>query len=119
MRQYTGVLLINLGTPSSSRPKDVYRYLIEFLTDKYVLDFSGWKRHFLARAIIVPLRYRSSARAYAKIWTAEGSPLLVYGKRVRNKLQEKLGDSYRVELAMRYQYPSIEEGYPKTDGTCY
>lgn len=103
----TGILLVNLGTPSSCKPKDVYRYLIEFLTDERVIDIPWLYRQLLVRGVIVPKRFKYSARCYEKIWTADGSPLLSYGKKVKVLLQETLGDNYCVELAMRYQQPSI------------
>jgi protoporphyrin/coproporphyrin ferrochelatase len=103
-----GILLVNLGTPNSPSPKDVKKYLIEFLTDPRVLDFSWLWRNFLVRGVIVPRRYKQSALSYKKIWTSEGSPLLVYGQRVRDKLQETLGNSWIVELGMRYQQPSLQ-----------
>ena len=106
-RLRTGVLLVNLGTPDSPDPKDVYRYLIEFLTDGRVIDTPYLLRQFLVRGLIVPRRYKQSARSYKEIWTDEGSPLKVYGERVTQLLQESLGDRYCVELAMRYQNPSI------------
>lgn len=104
----TAVLLVNLGTPDSPKPKDVYRYLIEFLTDARVIDIPWLQRQLLVRALIVPLRYRQSAKSYQKIWSAEGSPLYVYGKKVKNALQNILGEDFLVGLAMRYQNPSIE-----------
>lgn len=109
----TGVLLINLGTPDSPQPKDVYRYLIEFLTDGRVIDLPWLQRQLLVRALIVPKRYRQSAKSYQEIWTSEGSPLLVYGKKVKHKLQDELGKNFLVELAMRYQNPSLESGLEK------
>ena len=105
-----GILLINLGTPDTPHPKDVKRYLKEFLTDKRVIDLPYWKRHLLVRGVIVPRRFQETAKLYRSIWTAEGSPLLIHGKDVTSKLQEQLGSSYQVRLAMRYQNPSIEEG---------
>lgn len=105
-----GLLLINLGTPDSPAPKDVYRYLIEFLTDARVIDYSWLKRQLLVRGIIVPARYKQSAKSYSAIWTKEGSPLMVYGLKVKEGLQKLLGGHYHVELAMRYQNPSIENG---------
>lgn len=106
----TGVLLVNLGTPDSPHPKDVRRYLIEFLTDHRVIDLPCLQRQLLVRGVIVPRRYKVSAKSYKAIWTSEGSPLLVYGNRVKKALQKELGDQYCVELAMRYRYPSIQEG---------
>ena len=102
-----GILLINLGTPDSPAPRDVRRYLTEFLTDGRVIDLPAIPRHLLVRGMIVPKRFRESARNYEEIWTEQGSPLMVYGRRVAARLQEALGDAFAVELAMRYQNPSI------------
>lgn len=109
MSTKTGVLLVNLGTPDSPAPKDVYRYLIEFLTDARVIDTPWLSRQLLVRGLIVPRRYRQSAKSYKAIWTPEGSPLKVYGQRVKEKLQQSLGSEFCVELAMRYRSPSIED----------
>ncbi len=106
----TGVLLVNLGTPDSPKPGDVKRYLTEFLTDGRVVDLPYVQRQLLVRGVIIPKRYKISAKLYESIWTKEGSPLLIYGKKVETLLQEKLGEGYKVKLAMRYQNPSIEEG---------
>ncbi len=103
----TAILLINLGTPKSYQPKDVKTYLTEFLTDPRVIDVPFLARQFLVRGVIIPKRYKESAASYKEVWTKEGSPLLVYGNRVKNKLQNLVGDSYHVSLAMRYQKPSI------------
>lgn len=105
----TAILLINLGTPDSYKPKDVYKYLIEFLTDPRVIDIPWFFRQLLVRGYIVPSRYKQSSKSYEAIWTEEGSPLLVYGKNVKTALQKKMGDNFSVELAMRYQNPSIKE----------
>ena len=105
-----GVLLVNLGTPKSFRHGDVFRYLNEFLTDGRVIDLPWLQRQALVRGIIVPRRYRQSAKLYQRLWTTEGSPLLVHGRAVERLLQEALGKEIRVVLAMRYQFPSISEG---------
>jgi ferrochelatase len=44
---------------------------------------------------------------YKKVWTDQGSPLLVHGLSLERKLQKKLGDGYRVRLAMNYRQPDI------------
>ncbi len=103
------VLLVNLGTPNSYSVKDVSNYLIEFLTDKRVLNLSKIKRNLLVRLAIVPKRASSSASLYKTIWTKDGSPLLVHTKKLSALLQEELGDDYHVVFAMRYQNPSIKE----------
>lgn len=103
----TGVLLANLGTPDSPRVSDVRRYLREFLGDPRVLDMAPLPRWLLLNLVILPTRPRRSARAYAKIWTAAGSPLRFHGNALREAVSVELGPHYVVELGMRYGQPSI------------
>lgn len=103
-----GVLLLQLGTPDSTDVGDVRKYLREFLSDPRVLDIPAPLRALLLNAVILPFRPRRSAEQYRKIWTEEGSPLLVYTDRLAETIQERLGDGYLVKVAMRYQNPSIE-----------
>ena len=100
-----GVLLVNLGSPDSTAVGDVRRYLNEFLMDGRVFDTPWLLRRFIVGMILIN-RPRESAHAYQKIWTPEGSPLVVTSRNVCKKLQERL--PVPVELAMRYQNPSIE-----------
>ena len=102
-----GVLLVNLGTPDDPGRAAVYRYLKEFLLDRRVIDYPWLARNILVRGIIAPFRSGSSAKLYQKLWTPEGSPLKVYGERLAEGVQAQLPDDYVVELAMRYQSPSI------------
>ncbi len=111
-----GVLLVNLGTPRSPKPKDVRRYLLEFLTDKRVIDLPFIPRQLLVRGVIVPRRYKESARAFQRVWGKEGSPLLLHSRRASERLGDLLGSDYQVELAMRYQHPSLEEGLERLRG---
>ncbi len=101
------VLLINLGTPKSPAKKDVRRYLTQFLNDPRVIDINPIGRFFLVNWLIVPFRAGKSAKLYEKIWTKEGSPLLIHGLNLQKKVQKELGDQYIVEFGMRYQEPSI------------
>lgn len=103
-----GVLLINLGTPDSPSTADVRKYLNEFLMDGRVIDINPVGRTLLVKGLIVPFRSPKSAKLYKEIWSAEGSPLLHYSKLQQALLQQRLGGNYQVELAMRYQSPSIE-----------
>jgi ferrochelatase len=103
----TGVLLVNLGTPASPEARGVRRYLREFLSDPLVMDIPALPRWLILHCFILPFRPRKSAAAYAKIWTDEGSPLLVHGERLRDGVARLLGDAFAVELAMRYGAPSI------------
>lgn len=107
MKSKTGVLLVNLGTPDSPSVKDVRSYLSQFLNDPRVIDIPWLLRKILVNLIIVPFRAPKSAAIYKKLWTANGSPLLFYSKRVQALLQEALSSEYEVHLAMRYKNPSI------------
>jgi len=101
-----GVLLVNLGSPDSTSVEDVRCYLNEFLMDSRVIDSPWLLRRFVVSMILIN-RPKQSAEAYHKIWTPEGSPLIVTSRRVQAKLQERV--SLPVALAMRYQNPSIPD----------
>ena len=100
-------ILLNLGSPESTAVIDVRRYLREFLMDGRVLDTPLPLRSLIVNFAILPKRPLQSAQAYAKIWTKEGSPLVVTSKALQKKLQERF--DFPVELAMRYGMPSIPE----------
>ncbi len=108
----SAVLLVNLGSPDSPRPRDVYRYLTEFLNDPRVIDIPWLARKVLVNGIIVPFRHRKSAAIYEKLWTKEGSPLILHGKKVQSSLQQRFSSDkerdVKIFLAMRYQNPSME-----------
>ena len=104
------VLLVNLGSPDSTSVGDVRRYLNEFLMDGRVID-TPWPLRRLIVGMILINRPRRAAEAYRKIWLPEGSPLIVTSRKVQAKLQERV--PVPVELAMRYQHPSIESAIRK------
>ncbi|MBC6491579.1 ferrochelatase [Flavihumibacter stibioxidans] len=104
-----GIILMNLGSPDSTSVKDVRRYLNEFLMDERVIDMSYLGRLLLVRGIIVPFRAPKSAKAYASIWTDEGSPLIVLTKQLQAALQEQVAEP--VAIAMRYGNPSPKQAY--------
>jgi len=104
----TGVLLINLGTPDSPKTSDVRKYLTQFLNDSRVIDINPVARFLLVNGIIIPFRSSKSAKLYQHIWTKDGSPLLTNSIKMKNLLQQQLGENYVVELGMRYQSPSLE-----------
>ncbi|MCX2586538.1 ferrochelatase [Pedobacter sp. MR22-3] len=102
-----GILLVNLGTPDSPATPDVRKYLDQFLMDERVIDIPKLNRTLLVKGIIVPFRSPKTAKLYKEIWNENGSPLLYYSRLQAQMLQERLGGEYHVELAMRYQSPSI------------
>jgi len=107
----TGVLLLQLGTPDSPSTKDVRRYLTEFLNDPRVIDLPWAARKLLVNGVIVPFRASKSAKIYKKLWEHGNgvSPLLTYTESVRQLLAGRLQNEHvTVEMAMRYQNPSME-----------
>ena len=109
-----GVLLLNLGSPDSPAVADVRRYLREFLMDGRVLDVNWLVRFCVVNFAILPSRPKQSAEAYHKIWTPAGSPLVVISRNVLAKLQQRV--TVPVELAMRYQHPSISQAVAGLQG---
>ncbi len=109
----TGVLLVNLGTPQAPTRPAVARYLRQFLMDPLVVDIPFFLRWILVNAIIVPTRTTKSVHAYQQIWTQHGSPLLLHSQQLATQVQQKLGDVFQVELAMRYGEPAIEKAVKK------
>ncbi len=112
IKKKTGILLVNLGTPDDPSRRSVYRYLKQFLADPRVIDVA------FVRKILIPIlilfRSGESAKGYKDLWMEEGSPLKVYGNRLADGVQKILGtEDYHVELAMRYQNPSIASGIKK------
>ena len=104
-----GVLLVNLGTPEAPTPEAVRRYLAEFLSDPRVVEIPAiaWKP--ILHGIILRTRPARSAKAYAQVWTDQGSPLAAITAAQARKLQDLLGEGVRVDWAMRYGSPSIPD----------
>jgi len=103
-----GVLLVNLGSPDSPNPKDVKKYLGEFLMDERVIDIPYPARAALVKGIILKTRPKASAAAYKKIWWEEGSPLIVISERLQKGIQQHT--DIPVALAMRYGSMTIKKG---------
>ena len=99
------ILLVNLGSPDSPSVRDVRRYLNEFLMDGRVIDVA-WPLRRLLVGLILIRRPHESGEAYEKIWTKDGSPLVATSRTVQKLLQARV--AVPVELAMRYQNPSIK-----------
>lgn len=112
-----GILLINLGTPDEPTPGAVRRYLAEFLSDPRVIEYPRLLWWLILHGVILRIRPPRSAAAYAKIWTEQGSPLLLHSQDVAAALAEKLSarlsGAVHVELAMSYGNPSIDSALNK------
>ena len=112
MKTKKGLLLINLGTPDDPGYLSVFKYLRQFLMDPKVITVPYILRFILVTLIIVPFRAFSSGKIYKKIWTGNGSPLIVNTSALADKVSKKL-PHIEVEFAMRYQSPSIEDKLKK------
>ena len=107
-----GVLLVNLGTPDAATKPALRRYLKEFLSDPRVIEVPQWIWWFILNGIILNTRPGKSAKAYKKVWTENGSPLLNYSLKQKAAIQQTLNvdldSNVIVDIAMRYGNPSIE-----------
>ena len=108
-RSDTGVLLVNLGTPAAPSYGAIRRFLGAFLTDRRVIEACPAYWYPLLYGPVLTARPFRTRRMYQSIWTDEGSPLLVYSRRIAERLQATLGvpSNVRVDLGMTYGEPSI------------
>ncbi len=107
-----GILMVNLGTPEAPTAKALRPYLKQFLGDPRVVEVPRPIWWLILNGIILPFRAPKSAKAYAEVWTEEGSPLLVNNRRLAEKLAGNLGEDLpdiSLELAMSYGKPSIPD----------
>jgi ferrochelatase len=102
-----GVLLVNLGTPDAPTPTAVKRYLKQFLSDRRVVEIPPLIWQPILRGIILNIRPKKSAKAYAKVWTDKGSPLAFFTAAQAEALATRMGDAAEVRYAMRYGNPSV------------
>lgn len=110
-----GVLVAHLGTPDAPTPAALRRYLRQFLSDPRVIELPRWKWLPVLHLLVLTTRPAKSAALYRKIWTSEGSPLLVHTRAVANavgaalraRLAEPLRSSIQMAVGMRYGNPSM------------
>ena len=106
-----GVLVTNLGTPDAPTTPALRRYLGEFLWDPRVVEVPRPIWWLVLHGIILRIRPKRSAEAYASVWDKDGSPLLIHtanqAEGIRKALQARYGNDVVVGFAMRYGNPSI------------
>jgi ferrochelatase len=106
-----GVLLAQLGTPDAPTPAALRRYLRQFLSDRRVVERNRVLWWFVLRLLVLPRRPRHSAALYRRIWSRDGSPLLVISRSQARALEAELNrhepERFKVALGMRYGSPSI------------
>ena len=107
----TGVLLVNLGTPDSTKWWDIRKYLKEFLSDRRVIEVNPFVWKIILNLFILNFRPSKTAEAYKKIWLGKEnmSPLRHFTILQTEKLAQKISNEQTfVDYAMRYGQPSIK-----------
>lgn len=111
-RETIGVLVANLGTPQAPQPRELRIYLKEFLSDPRVVEVPRLLWWMILNLVILNIRPKRSAKAYAKVWTEQGSPLMVHSKAQASalaaQLEQNIQSPVHLELAMRYGEPSVK-----------
>jgi ferrochelatase len=114
-----GILLSNLGTPAAPNAQALRPYLRQFLGDPRVIELPRWKWLPILHLFVLTMRPRRSAELYLKVWTKEGSPLMVISRRIARALEEAVRGQglpgVHVALGMRYGSPSIAEALRELD----
>ena len=109
--EFTGVLLVNLGTPDAPTTPAVRRFLKAFLSDPRVVEYPRLLWWLILNGVILRIRPSRSAKAYREIWTDDGSPLMLFSRQladgVREQLEQRSPGEYKVELGMTYGEPSV------------
>ena len=109
MSDKTAVILCNLGTPSAATPREVRRFLRSFLLDKRVVEIPRLAWLPILFGIVLPLRSKRVAKAYAGIWMEGGSPLQLVSVNQKTALAEKFAkdSTILIGLAMTHGEPRL------------
>ena len=112
----TGALIVNLGTPDSTKWLDIRKYLKEFLSDRRVIEVNPILWQLILNLIILNLRPSKTAKAYKEIWMKDinMSPLMYYTQKQAEKISNSISNNeIFVDFAMRYGNPSIKSKIKK------
>lgn len=106
------VLLANLGTPDAATPAAVARYLRQFLSDPRVIEIPKFIWAIILNLLVIPLRKKRVAHAYASIWQDGDSPMRHILKQQSHALQQRLAGQFAgfdvsVHAVMSYGQPAI------------
>lgn len=114
-----GILLINIGTPTTCSKEAVRKFVGDMLSDPLVSGKPGWASNFLAKRIIAPLSSGKSFNKYSQIWRKEDpeiSPMIYFMQKLARSLEEK--KNIPVEVAMRYGEPEIGQALKNLEKKC-
>lgn len=111
----TGVLVVNLGTPEAPTTSAVRRFLKQFLWDPRVVEYPRLLWWLILNLVILVIRPPRSAAAYRKIWTDDGSPLMIFSRKIVEGLRVRM-QGVEFELAMTYGRPSIDDAIDRLVG---
>ena len=103
-----GVLVMNLGTPEAPTYGAIRRYLWQFLGDLRVVEACPYYWYLILFGPILTFRPLKTARLYQSIWGEHGSPLKTHTEALVAGLQQSVGSTVAVEMAMTYGKPSVE-----------
>ena len=101
-------------------PRAIRSFLREFLSDRRIVETHPLRWRPVLEGIILRVCPRASAATYATIWhpseetSRYGSPLMHYGERQGELLQQELGESVQVRIAMCYGQPASASYCPST-----
>lgn len=110
----SAVILVNLGTPEEPTPAAVRKFLREFLSDQRVVEIPKPIWWLILNCLILPRRPIKVAKAYASIWTEQGSPLRAITIEQVDGVRELLNampgfEDTEVCYAMSYGKPGLVE----------
>ena len=104
----TGVLVVNLGSPTAPTRPAVRRYLKGFLSDPRVVNLPRTLWWLILHFLVLPFRSGKSAKAYQQVWTEEGAPLILFTQQLTEKIATRFSTKIiQIEMAMRYGEPRI------------
>lgn len=109
MAEKIKVILGQLGSPKSTKVSDVRKYLKEFLGDPRVVDINPLLWKIILNFLVLPFRPKRSAKAYSRIYTPEGFPLVTNTKKVADAIRPKLDPNLELNHAFLLSTPRAGE----------
>lgn len=110
----TGVLLVNSGTPDSLSSGGVRSFLRRLLSDPRTIEVPRLVWNPILYGVILTTRPARVLPKYRRVWTKQGSPLLLHSVALREALRAGLrdarGEPVAVELGMLYSTPDVAQG---------